>query len=367
MDRMSLGITQVSGLCIAPAAAQDAAEWDRFVLSHPEARFSQRWGFRAVLENAYGYECVYLLIRAEDRLLGVFPSVVVKHGSKRLLSQPFSEYGGPLLAGVSSGDGDQIAQLLLRMSAEKGCTQVEIRGGTGALGLTESSYCSVQPLHSYAVLSLAPKERLWQKSLTAAARKAIKRATGAGLKTEIRRGAGAVADPFYGLYLVSMKRLGVPPHGSRFFAELAAGFAEDLVAAWVFHEERPVAVLLGLICGQRLQIYITASSPEAWPMRPNDLAHWDLICWAAANGMTIFDFGSARYEGQIQFKEKWGATFHDYQYLWLRPPGQRTSFSLQTVKSSSNLMQAMSRVWRSLVPVAATRFLGPHIRKYLTK
>jgi Acetyltransferase (GNAT) domain len=73
------------------------------------------------------------------------------------------------------------------------------------------------------------------------------------------------------------------------------------------HEQQTAAVLLGAICGVRLQIYITASSPKALIWRPNDLAHWELIAWAASQGLRWFDFGSARYDGQIQFKKKWGA------------------------------------------------------------
>jgi GNAT acetyltransferase-like protein len=91
-----------------------------------------------------------------------------------------------------------------------------------------------------------------------------------------------VADPFYALYLVSMKRLGVPPHPRRFFDDLAAGLGDGLVASWIMHEQQTAAVLLGAICGARLQIYITASSPKMLIWRPNDLAHWELIAWAAS-------------------------------------------------------------------------------------
>jgi len=61
------------------------------------------------------------------------------------------------------------------------------------------------------------------------------------------RGARAVDDPFYRLYLVSMKRLGVPPHPSGFFTQLAAGLSDQLVAAWVTCQTQTAVILLAAV------------------------------------------------------------------------------------------------------------------------
>ena len=100
-------------------------------------------------------------------------------------------------------------------------------------------------------------------------------------------------------------------------------------------------------------------------MRPNDLAHWELMNWAFAAGLRIFDFGSARYSCQVQFK-KWGVSLYEYCYYLIGPPNSSSTLKIQTVQSSSKAMTVMAALWRRFMPLAWTAVLGPPIRKYLT-
>lgn len=345
-------------------SSHEADSWEAFVTRQSEARFSQTLGFRDALERAYRYRSVYLKITRGEELMGIFPSIAIARGGGRMISQPFSEYGGPL--GDLSGLGQQAAAALLSAARQFGCESIEIRGGTACQYLAESPHCQMTKLHSYATLALTSKERLWRETLTNEARKGVKKASGSGLSAAIHHAGEAVSDPFYRLYLRSSKRLGVPPHSKRFFLELAAGLKNDLIACWVFKEKEPVAVLLGATIGRRMQIYITASAPEYWNLRPNDLAHWELISHACASGYLIFDFGSARYAGQIQFKKKWGAQLSDY-YVYLISSEKRSTDQLQLVNTSGNVMQTAAKIWSAAMPLAVSGYLGPHIRKYLTK
>ncbi len=357
----------VEALTLTRAQPADAKAWDEFVEGHPEGRFCHLWGFGEALERAYGYRCVYLNICSGGERVGIFPSVAVTHGSPRLISQPFNEYGGPLTQSLSVDQYRQLAQSLLQVAQQERCGSIEIRGGIGCEQPEQADGWVKKPLHSYAILRLDEAGRLWRNSLTNEARKGVNRARKAGLAVDIRRGARAVEDPFYRLYLVSMKRLGVPPHPSRFFAHLAAALSDRLVGAWVMSEAEPAAVLLGTITGQRIQIWVAASDPRWWSMRPNDLAHWELINWASENGLRFFDLGAARYSGQIQFKKKWGVSLHEYCYYLIGPPNSASTLKIHTVQSSSKVMAAMAFLWRWLVPLPLTSVLGPPIRKYLTK
>jgi hypothetical protein len=360
-------LARASPLALIPAEGRDAAAWDDFVQQHPEGRFSHLWGYRSVLEQAYGYKCAYFKVLDESRMVGVFPSIVVRRGLGCLVSQPFNEYGGPLTQSLSAQQHSSLPQFLVRAAQEEGCQSIEIRGGVGCEPMAQTDYCFKHPLYFYGVLKLAAKEQLWRKSLTNEARKDVARAEKSGLVADVRRGISAVEGSFYDLYLRSMKRLGVPPHSRCFFTKLAEALGNRLVAVWVMSKVSLVATLLGAIAGQRLQVFITASDSRAWPMRPNDLAHWKFIEWAASAGMGIFDFGSARYAGQIQFKKKWGVSLREYSYYCLGPPGSLLTSKIQSVKTDSRSMIALSRAWGICVPVSLTRVLGPPIRSYLTK
>ncbi|MBZ5515145.1 MAG: GNAT family N-acetyltransferase [Acidobacteriia bacterium] len=353
-------------IVVEPAGPEDAPLWDNFVESHPEGRYCHLWGYRRTLEEAYGYHCVYLKFLGSGQLVGVFPSIQVRR-RRWLISQPFNEYGGPLTLSLSCEQYGQLTRLLLREAQREGCESIEIRGGIGCEAAGRAASWKFQPLHSYALLRLGDPEHLWKKVVSYEARKGVNKARKAGLVAEVRRGARAVEQPFYHLYLMSMKRLGVPPHPWRFFLELAAGIGDRLVASWVMEGKQPVAILLGATSGRRVHIFVIASEPRAWPMRPSDLAHWELIEWACRQHLEVFDFGSARYSGQIQFKKKWGIEFHDYGYYLLGSAESTGKLKSGTVRTSSKSMAAMATLWKWVMPLALTRRIGPPIRKYLTK
>ncbi len=345
----------------------DAAEWDRFVNEHPEGRYSHFWGYRTTLEKTYGYRCVYLKFLLEGKLCGVFPSIRRSYHGGWLISQPFCEYGGPLTSGLSPEYYRHLTRLLLEAAREENCRAIEVRGGIGCEDAASAGEWVKQPLHSYALLNLEQTEKLWRNALTNEARKGVNKATTSGLTTEIRCGAAAIQPPFFDLYLDSMKRLGVPPHSQSFFENLAAGIGERLVATWVMKDSCPAAILLGATSSRRVHIFVIASDPKAWSMRPSDIAHWELICWACQQGFQVFDFGSARYAGQIQFKRKWGVALYDYGFYLIATRELRSTLKVETVKTSSGTMSFMSEVWRRIVPLPMTRVLGPPIRKLLTK
>lgn len=349
------------------ANVDDATGWDEFVEAHEEGRFCHLWGFRRCLENAYGYRCVYLKFHLDGKLWGVFPSIAVSSHGGYLISQPFNEYGGPLAQNATSTQWEELTQLLLKTANEEGCRVIEVRGGIGCEEAAQAAAWTSVPLHSYAELPLGPPEALWRKSLTNEARKGVNRARKSGLGFEIRKGLDAVQDPFYRLYLISMKRLGVPPHSKSFFVELAKGIGERLVASWVMNHGVPVAILLGARTGQRVHIFVIASDPDASVMRPSDLAHWELINWASDQGLRIFDFGSARYAGQIQFKKKWGVTLNDYSCHLIARSAERDQLRTHTAGTASQGFATMSSLWRRLMPVPLTQVIGPPVRKYLTK
>lgn len=156
---------------LTSAEPDNGKSWDAFVDSHPEGRFCHLWGYRRVLERAYNYRCAYRNIRMDGRLVGVFSSIVVRHGRGRLVSQPFNEYGGPLTEPLVASQWKRLASLLLEVAHEEDCQSVEIRGGVGCEPLAETGYAVKHPLHAYGVLPLQDEARLWRNSLTNEARK----------------------------------------------------------------------------------------------------------------------------------------------------------------------------------------------------
>ena len=70
------GVATAIGLSPDPSEA----EWDAFVESHVDATVYHLWGWRRVIEKAFGHQAVYLAARADGRIVGILPLVVFKAG-----------------------------------------------------------------------------------------------------------------------------------------------------------------------------------------------------------------------------------------------------------------------------------------------
>lgn len=348
---------------------RDAASWDAYVHAHPEARYCQLYGYGHVVA-CYGYKPRYLAVLRNRDLVGVLAatevsSLVYRH---RLVSQPFSEYGGVLLHRDLSADETAETIRALRQhlrEAARGST-LELHGNHG-LDRREMLADQSEPVGHIAVMALdADIETLWKQLVRHSVRKAVKQAEAHRIRVTFGANEAVLKDVFFPLYLKSMKRLGVPPHKLAYYTRSLESFGERMILAIARNPEgTAVAGLLGFSCNARVNIINTVSDPAYWNLRANDLLHWAMIKRTAESGHACFDFGSVRYEGQLTYKKKWGTEFLEHRnYLF----GARERMSRQPIiNSSSRSMQRMSRIWRSYVPDGVGRRIGPLIRGQLAR
>ena len=341
-------------------------EWDEYVSRHPEGRFCQLYASKCI-ERIYGYRAEFIAFRSSGRIVGVLPFFEVRSllFGKRLVSQPFSEYGGFLLdSDLLDDDRNTIIDYVLGLSRELGCPALEMHGNLG-LGRTDSRF-GEDNRYQLAYLKLQqPADELWNKVISRHVRKAVRKAEREGVRTMETTDARMLRAHFYPLYLQSMTRLGAPAHSIDYFLESSTAFGERMRIFWAIHRDEPIAALLGFSCGERVSIVNIVSDERYWHLRPNDLIHWKYIKWACDNGYRFFDFGSVRYEGQAQFKGKWGCDFRDsgYYFLRSRPDGRNHS----TFDSSSRTMVLAAKTWAKCMPLPLARGVGPLLRKHLIR
>jgi CelD/BcsL family acetyltransferase involved in cellulose biosynthesis len=346
----------------------DPASWDRFVESQPESRFCQLYGY-AQAADVYGYASRHLCFLKDGSIVAVLPVSRARSllFGRKLVSQPFSEYGGMLVsAGATSADLEEIFGLLREALVRNSLPLLELHGASSLSAECREAYLLLANPRHNAVLDLSlPLDELWSKALDRQARKAVKQAERFQLDIWQECSPPLIKDLFYPLYLQSMKRLGVPPHGVQYFLRCQAGLGERMNIFWAAKDGRVIAALLGFSCGDRVNITSTASDEAAWEYRPNDLLHWSYIKWARERNMRYFDFGSVRYAGQMQFKKKWGCSFTEDAY-YLFSPVPRSS-EARVFNSSGSSMTRMSRIWAKWVPDAVGRAVGPILRKHLVR
>jgi hypothetical protein len=342
------------------------SSWDNFVIMHPRGRFSYLIGFKKTVEAVYGLEPDYWLYSVRGHLQAVFPSFF--HQSliygKRLLSQPFSEYGGLLF----SPDLDRLEKqkiltkfpaVIARSREKRPFDYVEVRCFADGQGL-EKSLFKKESLYSYGILPLRKNMNLWG-GVDRSVRKNIKKAGRWGLKLEEGKSAEDIASKFYPLHLKSMKRLGSPPHPLTYFLSLHKNLEKHMKLWLAKFGDTTISALLGWAVGQSVHITDIASDEKYFSLRGNDFLHFELLQWAVANDFGWFDFGPVRYPGQEQYKKKWGIELHEYSCFYLpirkyKKPLSDRSFPLKLG----------SFLWKTLIPESVALKMGKYLRKGLS-
>ena len=339
-------------------------EWDDFVNHHPEGRFSHLIGYKQVIEKTYGYEPSYWLFRdSNGEIKAIFPSFVKRSWllGNKLVSQPFSTYGGLLGGNLTEGDNLAIKQKLRELIIQHKVPFLEVRGGTGLLAKSREQIFSETGMFQYAVLSLSSSKETWEGKIDRMVRKAVRKAQRAGLECYQETNEESISKRFYPLYLRSMKNFGTPPLPLSFFLNCLLCLPDNMKLFLVEDRGETIGTLLGFTTGQRLHITDTASNKQYLNKRPNDLVHWEFIKWAADSGYTLFDFGPVRYTGQKQFKEKWGAESYGYSYFFLPEREEGTN----SVLIYSKKVRLLASLWRRLIPLSLSGVIGPWFRKQL--
>jgi lipid II:glycine glycyltransferase (peptidoglycan interpeptide bridge formation enzyme) len=344
--------------------------WDEYVLTHPEGRFCHLMGYKKVVERTYGYKAIYFAIEKDNRIVGIFPSFLCKSifFGKKILSQPFSEYGGILAHELTQSDYEKVFEALGETMSETKVNLIEIHGGFGIPENIKEKCLSPIFSHHCALLRLDDKvDEIWKKRISYEARKAVRKAERNGVICYEKVDADMITNKFYPLFLACMKRLGVPPHPVAYYVECYEHLKDYLKIFWAEYEGKIIAALLGFAVGKGIHIINTVSDEKHWEKRPNDLCHWNFIKWGGENRYEYFDLGSVRYEGQRRYKEKWGAKLKEYaHYLLITDSGKR-KVKFKTFDSSSKSMGFLSSVWHKFVPLKVSKFLGPKVRKQLAR
>ena len=348
----------------------DAAAWDGFVRAHGQSRYCHLFGYGQVV-GCYGYKPRYLAFRRNRELVGVLPAAEVSSliYRRRLVSQPFSEYGGMLLDADLSDDeiSAALAALADHLDRNNRVASFELHGNHGLSRTPPRLADCAEPVGYIAFMELgADTEALWRDVVRYSVRKAVKQAQNYGVTVSFDCDPTILCRDFFPLYLKSMKRLGVPPHKFAYYARSLEVFGRDMVLATARAADgTAIAGLLGFSCGGRVNIINTVSDPAFWNLKANDLLHWEMIRRTAETDHRFFDFGSVRYEGQSTYKKKWGTISADH-HNFLLSKAPRTQRNV-LINSSSDSMKRMSRLWSSYVPDAVSQRLGPMIRGQLAR
>jgi len=347
-----------------------SSQWNQLVEENPHGRFIHLTGFKKVVQKCYGLEPIYLAYFEKNKILSLFPGFF--HRSfllgKKIISQPFSEYGGLLFRPDLSAEKKLIiiAEFLKMMEKILGIKRygaLEMRHPLDLLEMeaseTETLGFELRKLFRRSWLEIEAPENLWLR-LDPKERNIIRKAQAYELKFEPIEDLESLRKKFYPLYLRTMKRLGSPAHPFLYFSGLWQQLKSNLQVFIIIYKARPVAALIVWAVGRTVHITDMVSDERFFYVKPNDLAIWAFLNWAYNHDFKIFDFGPVRYRGQEIFKKKWLLTVDDYYYVYLTPGKLKVK---NIFSRNSMVTQVAPFLWKFLLPLPVTSIIGRYFRR----
>lgn len=326
--------------------------WDDFVARTDGGTFCHLSGWRDILSDVLGAECLYRVATGDGgEWEGVLPLVRVKSWlfGHYLVSLPFLNDGGPL--------GSIAAR---RRLVEEAVTEAR-RSRVDLLELrTRNADGLALPVSSRKVTVLLPlpsdAEKLFE-SFPSKLRSQIRRPLKEGLT--VRFGSDQ-REPFYAVFAQTMRDLGTPVLPSALFERIAATFPDLVVFGVVYRGDQPLAAGCGFVWRDEFEITWAGALHESRPLAANMLLYWALMEQMVARGVRVFNFGRCTPDGGTHhFKKQWGGA--DVPLPWC----QYASGGVKAPPSPDDRAFSWGpRLWRRL-PLSIANRLGPRLVRFL--
>ena len=216
----------------------ERARIEGFVAAHAEGTPFHRPAWLEAVAEGTGNKAMAIVAEREGELVGYLPLNAIHSPifGRMLASTGFAVGGGALL--TEGADAQGLFAAAEELATRRSTPEIELRGGPlpedrEGWRIRRDSHCGfVQPLaadEEAQLLAIPRKQR-------AEVRKGLK----LGLVGEI----DATVDRFYDLYAESVRNLGTPVFGKRYFQALKDVFGEACEILVVMHGRQPVSALM---------------------------------------------------------------------------------------------------------------------------
>jgi len=327
---------------------------DTFVKQMSESKMCHLPAWSVMIERTFRHKSFYLVARGGDVVQGVFPLTLVSSRlfGKGMISQPFSNYGGPLAD--SPAVSEALYKRAVELAAEHDCDSMELRNVDP---IPHDLQEATDKITMYLPLSADPEE-LWT-SFKPKVRNQVRKAEKSGIVA--LSGGLDLMDDFYLLWTVRMHQLGTPCYSRRLFGAIMETFPRNCRVFLVRLNHLTVGGAFVYCFKGLVQIRWAATLVEYNTLCPNNLLYWSIMKHYCLAGASCFDFGrTTANSGQYRFKKQWGpqAVRLHYQY-WTRP-----GHELSLARPDNPKYRRKVEMWKRL-PLWLTRLIGPHVSRNL--
>lgn len=332
----------------------EAARWDEFLGAQASGSFYHRFAWKDINERNFGHQTFFLAAQRGDRIVGVFPLVLVSSRlfGRILCSMPFVNYGGPC-----SSDPEAMTLLLdemVALAARWRADYAEIRS------LEKLTRELPTALHKVSMtLALQPDpETLWN-AFTSKHRTNIRRIYKNGL--HVTSGHLDLLDTFYGVLAESWRQHGTPIYRRRYFADILSAFPQETRIFVAYHDKTPVAAAFNGYYRDTVEGMWAGTDSRYRNMQASYVLYWEMIKDACERGFVHYHLGRSTTEsGSESFKKKWNADTKQLYWSYQLPANE----PIPALNVDNPRYRLAIEIWRRL-PTRLTTLIGPPVAKYI--
>jgi len=307
---------------ITELSDEDHKDWNNFLVHHKESTIFHTLEWKRVIEKTFSYQPIYLLLKdSKSELIGISPSFLARTlRGKIIVSQPFFEYGGPL---VNDGFDDAYQSILKFYKSQidaKKAKYIELRCSPNVELNNFDKIGFIKQFKAYDFyIDITGKDfekDIWFGLYTkkSRVRNSVNKAKDSGVKVKETRDLNI----YYSLYRKTVERLGSPPYPPAFFKNIEKYVGSSVRFTYAYLGETPIAAMMSFPYKKRDLMVGLVSDEYYQEYRANDLLYNEQIEYATRNGFDVVDFGRTRPNSYYErYKKKWGATRCDlYSYIY---------------------------------------------------
>jgi len=297
--------------------------WAELADHHPRASVFHTPGWLEALRRTYGYRPIVFSTSASNQDLRnglLFCEVESFLTGRRLVSLPFADHCEPLV-----DDPEDFAAILTFLPQEvrrRKLKYIEIRP-LGPQWAPQDTFSRGVAFHHHA-LDLRPEVgQLLRSFHKDSVQRRIRRAEREAMTYEEGR-TDVLLDKFYGLWLLTRRRHGLPPQPRDWFRNLMTCLGERFTIRVASKDGQPVASIMTLRHGHTLVYKYGGSNRKFHNLGGTALLFWRAIQDGKREGLRELDLGRSDLDnpGLVAFKDHWGTTSSTLTYFRY-PPASR--------------------------------------------
>lgn len=330
------------------------ADCDDFIFSMSEAKLCHLPEWTKMVEMVFGHKGHYLVARKNNTVCGILALSHIRSRlfGNRLVSQAFSDYGGPLTK--SPEVLESLYNRAIELANSYGCNSIEFRN---TVTMPQNLHARTDKICMH--LPLTPDHEIVWKGLRPQIRNRIRQAEKKGIR--ITNGRNELLKDFYRLWTIRMHQLGTPCYPRRLFSSILETFPNNSRIFLAHSGNKVAAAFFVYTFNGFAHSRWGASLREYDSLSPNYLLNWSAIEFFCNSGINWFDFGrSTAGSSQHTFKKRWGAQTVQLNWQYWTRPGEQ----LNLIKPDNPKYQRKTELWKHL-PLSLTRFLGPKVSRCL--